>query len=108
PEVTTTEPPACRASLPDSNVMSWDPMGRVSLVATGLPPCWWTTAAHARGEVGSSRGGEPWPVVSGESPGRPGGSQLITDRSRSPTSMVGGDLRASLLCGSGRAAPYLL
>jgi hypothetical protein len=74
PRVTTTDPPACMASLPCSNVICWDPTVLLSLVvATGLSSL--GNGPHARRagtSGGSSGGGEARPVVSGEPPGTAG------------------------------------
>src|SRR4249919_59550 len=95
PYVTTHEPSACWASLPDSNVRVVFPNSRERLMAIGRCLLVSGCAARSRraaGEVGAG------PVVSGEPPILEiGGSLLRTDRGERPPPVPISDPFASLL-----------
>src|SRR5438067_7224334 len=77
PIVTTAEPPACLASLPDSKRISEDPTVLVSCCVTGCSLLGW----HRRtAPLVSRRGTGQFSVVEHRAGSRLGDPQLITDR----------------------------
>src|SRR5438309_1328720 len=77
PIVTTADPPACLASLPDSRRMSLDPMALLACVVTGCPP---GIGPRACPRTWFPRGTGQLSVVEHRASFVLGDPQLITDR----------------------------